>query len=81
MNLNTFLLFTIKFSWEDNRSYKEKTKRWVINNRELNLLFLERIIDGIYQETYRSLTLLSSEVTFNKLKLFNTKYKEFKKEC
>ena len=44
MNLNTFLLSVIKFGQEDNRSYKEKTKRWVINNRVQNYYFLSELL-------------------------------------
>ena len=64
VNLNTFLLSAIKFGWEDNRSYKEKTKRSMINNNKLNLSLHKQIIDEIYAETCRNSTLLSSEETF-----------------
>ena len=74
MNLNTFLLSNIKFGQEDNRSYKEKAKRWITNNRALNLLLLERIIDEMCPGTSKNSCLSSSEETFIKLKLFNIEF-------
>ena len=74
VNLNTFLISAIKFSWEDNRSYKEKTKRSMINNNKLNLLLLKWIIDKIHLEICRSWSLSSTEKTLKKLKWFNIEF-------
>ena len=73
VNLNTFLLSIIKFCWENNSSYKEKTKRWVNNNRELNLLLLKQITDEIYAETNRIWTLLSSENNTQEIKVIQNR--------
>ena len=61
VNINTFLLSAIKLGWEDNRSYKEEIKRWVINNNKLNLLLLKLIIDEICPETCRNWTFSNLE--------------------
>ena len=46
----------------------------MINNRDVNLLFLERIIDEMCPETSRNWNLSSSVETFRKLKLFNIEF-------
>ena len=61
VNLNTFLLSTIKFGWEDNKSYKEKTKRLMINNNKINLLLLIQIIDEIYPQRYAEAELFQEQ--------------------
>ena len=58
---NIFILSAIKLSVKNNRSYNEKTKRWMINNSKLNLLLLKQIIDEKYQEICRNWTLSNSE--------------------
>ena len=74
VNLNTFLLSAIKFGWEDNRSYKEKTKRSLINNK-LNLLLLKWIIDKIYPQRYEKLNSFKYRKDIQEIKMIQ--YTEF----